>query len=186
MFRVILKTPLMGTLLVSKKIVLGGGCFWCIEAVFQRVKGIESVVSGYAGGDMDDPTYHNHGKHAEVVEIKYDESAVSLEQIFDIFFHVHDPTTLNRQGNDAGTQYRSIILYMTDEEKELAEKAIKENQKNWDDPIVTEVKKLDQFNEAEDYHQDYYNNNLDNPYCQLVINPKLDKFQSKFKDLLKK
>jgi methionine-S-sulfoxide reductase len=167
-----------------KSIVLGGGCFWCIEAIYQQVRGVTSVVSGYAGGDLDNPTYLNHGTHAEVVQLTYDEKIIQLETILDIFFYVHDPTTLNRQGNDVGTQYRSIIL-CSDDELSIAETAKTLAQKLWDDPIVTEIKILDVFHEAEDYHHDYFNQNQNNPYCQVVINPKLSKFQSKFGYLLK-
>jgi peptide-methionine (S)-S-oxide reductase len=170
---------------MSKSIVLGGGCFWCIEAIYQRVKGLEGVVSGYAGGDTKDPTYSDHANHAEVIQITYDESAIKLEQILEIFFYVHDPTTVNRQGNDVGTQYRSIILYNNEEERDLAESVLERSQNLWDKPIVTDVKKLDMFYEAEDYHQDYYNQNQANPYCQVVINPKIAKFEQKFADYLK-
>ncbi len=167
-----------------KTITLGGGCFWCIEAVFQRVKGIDSAISGYAGGEMINPTYENHGNHAEVVQLNYDEKQISLDTILEIFFYVHDPTTLNRQGNDIGEQYRSIILCNTDE-TEIAETAKQNAQELWDSPIVTEIKILDNFYKAEDYHQDFYNQNQNNGYCQVVINPKLAKFQSKFSKLLK-
>lgn len=168
-----------------KKIVLGGGCFWCIEAIYQRVKGVEQVVSGYAGGKSDHtPSYYDHGTHAEVIEVTYNENRVSLEQLLEIFFYVHDPTTLNRQGHDIGEAYRSIILYSNDEEHKLAERVIKQSQALWDDPIVTEVKKLDSFTPAEEYHQDFYNQNRSNPYCQVIINPKLAKFQQKFGNLM--
>ena len=170
---------------MSKSIVLGGGCFWCIEAVFQRVKGVESVVSGYAGGDSPDPTYYDHANHAEVIKVSYDAAVIDLETILEIFFHVHNPTTLNRQGNDVGTQYRSIVLYGDDNEKQVAESVKIQSQSDWDDPIVTEIKRLDTFYEAEDNHQDYYNQNPANPYCQVVIDPKLQKFNQKFKTLQK-
>lgn len=164
-------------------IVIGGGCFWCIEAVYQQVRGITSVVSGYAGGDIPNPTYENHGTHAEVVQLTYDENSIDLATILAIFFYVHNPTTLNRQGNDVGIQYRSIIL-CTEEEIAIAEHAKKEAQELWEDPIVTEIKILDRFYRAEDYHQDYFNQNQNNPYCQVVINPKLAKFREKFQELL--
>ncbi|MCA9346713.1 peptide-methionine (S)-S-oxide reductase MsrA [Candidatus Saccharibacteria bacterium] len=167
-----------------KTIVLGGGCFWCIEAVFQQVKGVENVISGYAGGTTDNPNYSNIGDHAEVAQISYDEKVINLEQILEIFFGVHDPTTLNFQGNDYGEQYRSIIL-CKDSELETANKAKEMAQNNWDDPIVTEIKILDKFYPAETYHQNYYNNNTSAGYCQVVINPKLDKFRNNFKKYLK-
>lgn len=167
-----------------KTIVLGGGCFWCIEAVYQRVKGVEKVVSGYAGGDQDNPTYHDHGSHAEVVEVTYDETRIKLEKLLEIFFSVHNPTTLNFQGNDYGEQYRSIIL-CSEDEVEVAETAKKQAESLWDDPIVTEIKVLDTFHAAENYHQDYYNQNQNAGYCQVIINPKLAKFEKKFKEWLK-
>jgi len=166
-----------------KSIVLGSGCFWCTEAIYQQVKGVLSVVSGYAGGTEDNPTYEKHGNHAEVVRIDYDENQISLDIILEIFFYVHNPTTLNRQGNDVGTQYRSIIL-CEQTELELAEKAKLQASELWDDPIVTEVEVLEKFYEAEDYHQDFYNQNQNSGYCQVVINPKLSKFQAKFKEYL--
>lgn len=166
-----------------KTIVLGGGCFWCIEAVYQQVKGVEKVVSGYAGGDTPNPTYHNHSHHAEVVQVTYDEAKIQLPTLLDIFFHVHNPTTLNFQGNDYGEQYRSIVLCGEDEVV-VAEQAKSDAQKDWDDPIVTEIKVLDTFYPAEDYHQNYYNQNQSAPYCQVVINPKLQKFKERFLNLL--
>lgn len=167
-----------------KVIVLGGGCFWCVEAVYQRVKGVGKVVSGYGGGDIENPTYENYGNHAEVVQINYDEKKIILEKLLEIFFYIHDPTTLNRQGNDVGTQYRSIILCNDDDEISTAEKA-KENSKSlWKDPIVTEIKKLDKFYPAENYHLNYYNNNQNAGYCQVIINPKISKFEAKFSDYL--
>jgi peptide-methionine (S)-S-oxide reductase len=168
-----------------KSIVIGGGCFWCIEAVFQRVKGVEKVVSGYAGGDLIDPTYENHGSHAEVVQITYDESIIDLKTLLEIFFYVHDPTTVDRQGNDVGTQYRSIILCNDYIESEIAHSVIKGCKELWENPIVTEVSLLDVFYPAEDYHQDYYNQNQNAGYCQVVINPKIAKFEQKFSEYLK-
>lgn len=167
-----------------KTIVFGGGCFWCIEAVFQRVKGVEKVTSGYAGGDTKNPTYHNHGSHAEVIEVQYDESSLNLETILEIFFAVHNPTTLNFQGNDYGEQYRSIILCAEDELEAVAT-AKEKAQADWNQPIVTQVQVLDTFYPAEDYHQNYYNNNQSAGYCQVIINPKLEKFRKKFNSLLK-
>jgi len=168
-----------------KKIVLGGGCFWCVEAVFQRVKGVEKVVSGYAGGDLKNPTYQNHGSHAEVVQLTYNPETISLDTIFEMFFYAHDPTTLNRQGNDIGTQYRSIILCNNYIESNIAHKVIDGEKDLWHDPIVTEVSLLDVFYEAEEYHKDYFNNNQSAGYCQVIINPKVAKFEKKFKEFLK-
>ena len=167
-------------------IVLGGGCFWCIEAVFQRVKGVENVVSGYAGGGTEsDPSYFNHGEHAEVVQITYNPEIISLEKLLEIFFGVHDPTTTNQPGTaDSGPSYRSIIL-CSEAELPIATKARDEAQKNWDDPIITEIKPLDAFYPAEDYHQNYYNQNPEQSYCQVIINPKLAKFRKHFQEYLK-
>ncbi len=168
-----------------KTIILGGGCFWCIEAVYQRIKGVKSVTSGYAGDDSSlEPTYENHGDHAEVVKIEYDESIIPLDTILEIFFSAHDPTTVDRQGNDVGRAYRSIIIHAP-EETEPVRAAINDAQLHWDDPIVTETQTNSDFYVAEDYHQNYYNQNQNAGYCQIVINPKLDKVQDKFKHLLK-
>ena len=167
-----------------KSIVLGGGCFWCVEAVFQRVEGVKKVVSGYAGGDLDNPTYHNHGNHAEVIKVDYDETVITLEELLKIFFASHNPTTLNFQGNDYGTQYRSIILCQKDE-TESVEQVREQAQSDWEEPIVTEIKVLNTFHEAEDYHQDYFNQNPGNPYCQVVINPKIAKFEKNFQQYKK-
>ncbi len=173
-----------------KKIVLGGGCFWCTEAVFQRVKGVENVVSGFAGGDKDDdPDYrkiHNaDNNHAEVVEVTYDESVISLEQLLEIFFGTHDPTTLNQPGTaDMGSEYRSIIL-CDEDELEIAHAAKEKAQENWDKPIITEVNVLDTFYPADDSHQDFYNRNTGVGYCQVIINPKLEKFQKNFAKYMK-
>lgn len=160
-------------------IVLGGGCFWCLEAVFQRIQGIVTIESGYAGGNTAHPTYKqvcsgNTG-HAEVVKISYDSSVLSMNQVFDLFFVAHDPTTLNRQGNDIGSQYRSIIFYKNDSEKLAAVKAIERAQSRYRNKIVTELQPLDQFQfyKAENYHQNYFNQNKEAGYCQYVIQPKL-------------
>jgi peptide-methionine (S)-S-oxide reductase len=171
--------------------VFGGGCFWCTEAVFERLKGVISVMPGYAGGSLSNPSYRQvcTGKtgHAEVVRVKYDPEQVSYEQLLAVFFATHDPTSLNRQGADVGTEYRSVIFYSSDEQKREAEKFIREL--NDSDPkgrpIVTEVSPLTAFYEAEDYHREYYSNNSFAPYCQFVIDPKLQKLHSKFADLLK-
>ena len=164
---------------------LGGGCFWCVEAVFQRIDGVLSVKPGYAGGHVENPTYKEicTGKtgHAEVARIEFDKNEITFSQILNVFWQAHDPTTLNRQGNDVGTQYRSVIFYHNDEQKELAENSKRSADKSdyWDDPIVTEVTLLNNYSDAEDYHDDYYNNNPNQPYCLFVIKPKLDKLEKK-------
>ncbi len=161
----------------------GGGCFWCLEAVFQNIRGIASVVSGYAGGHTENPTYEEvlSGKtgHAEVVQIHFDPDVISYEQLLQIFFEVHDPTTPNRQGNDIGPQYRSIILYHNEQQKHIAETTIKrlDASGRWNNPIVTEIAPLTKFYPAEEYHQDYFRNHPNHPYCRLVILPKVWKFQ---------
>ena len=164
---------------MRERATLGGGCFWCLEAVFQRIKGVESVVSGYAAGNVPNPDYRSvcSGKtgHAEVVQIAFDPEQVSFEQILEVFWASHDPTTLNRQGNDVGTQYRSIILTHDAKQEELARKSIETWQPQFDSPIVTQVEPLEKFYPAEDYHQDYFNQNPGNPYCTFVIQPKLQK-----------
>jgi peptide-methionine (S)-S-oxide reductase len=174
-----------------KKIVFGGGCFWCLDPVYSPLKGVEQVVVGYAGGSVANPTYEQvcNGRtgHAEVVEISYDESEISLESLLDIFFQVHDPTTLNRQGGDAGTQYRSIILVNNNQESELVQQKINKlnEAKIWANPVVTQVELLQEFFPAEEYHQNYFEKNPYAGYCQVVINPKVKKFEQKFKDLLR-
>ena len=171
-----------------QKITLGNGCFWCTEAVFQSVKGVVSVTSGYMGGQIKNPTYREvcTGKtgHAEVLDIEYDADQVSLDELLLIFFKTHDPTTLNRQGNDVGTQYRSAIFYYNDEQKLQAEAMIKRltDEKIYSKPIVTEITSAGEFYKAEDYHQDYFNSNPHNPYCAVVIQPKLHKFAKEFAD----
>ncbi|MCA9065600.1 MAG: peptide-methionine (S)-S-oxide reductase MsrA [Planctomycetaceae bacterium] len=169
----------------------GGGCFWCTEAVFLRVKGVSRVVSGYAGGKTPNPTYKQVCTgltgHAEVIQIEYDPAVITYEQLLDIHLHTHDPTTLNRQGADTGTQYRSAIFYHDEQQKAAARKAIaKVNaDQDFDDPLVTTIEKLDKFYPAEDYHQDYFAQNPGNPYCQVVVGPKVAKFQKRYKALLK-
>jgi methionine-S-sulfoxide reductase len=173
----------------SETIVLGGGCFWCTEAVFELFKGVIKTVPGYAGGWKNNPSYtlvcSGLTGHAEVLSIEYDPKIIPLETILDIFFTMHDPTTMNRQGADIGTQYRSIILYTTDEQKETSEKFINKIQKDYDKPIVTEVKKLEKFFPAEDYHKNYFDNNPGKGYCTLVISPKVQKVKKKFAELIK-
>lgn len=173
---------------MSKKAVIGGGCFWCIEAIVQRLVGVEKVVSGYAGGNIKNPTYREVCSgltgHAEVVEITYDPEKISYHDLLIVFMTSHDPTTLNRQGADKGTQYRSIILYSSEEEKEVAEKVIQEVSGYYEDPIVTELKPLDIFYAAEEDHQNYYNNNSEAGYCRIVINPKIAKLKKAYADKL--
>ncbi len=170
-------------------IVLGAGCFWCTEAVFLKIKGVLKVTSGYSGGTTQNPTYEQvcTGKtgHAEVLKIEYDPEIVSLDTLLDVFFTIHDPTTLNRQGSDVGTQYRSIILYTTEEQKNIAENFIKNIQKKFDKVIVTEIKQLTNFYPAEDYHQNYYGKNPNNPYCTFQIPGKFAKVSKKFRPNLK-
>ncbi len=172
-------------------ITLGGGCFWCVEAVYEGLIGVVSVESGYSGGKKVNPTYQevssqNTG-HAEVTQIVYDRSKTNLDEIFQVFFSTHDPTTINRQGSDKGTQYRSVIFYKNNEQKEAAESIVKElNAKVYDDKIVTQVEPFNAFYKAEDYHQNYYANNKSQPYCQMVVREKVEKFEKLFNDRLKK
>jgi peptide-methionine (S)-S-oxide reductase len=170
---------------------LGGGCFWCTEAVFSELRGVEKVESGYSGGTVADPTYRqvctgNTG-HAEVVQITYNPEVISFKELLKIFFTSHDPTTLNRQGADVGTQYRSTILYHNSEQKKIAEQVIKEvkSARIWDKPIVTEVKQFEAFYKAEDLHQEYFKQNPGQAYCQLVIAPKVAKLRKQYREKLK-
>ena len=170
---------------------LGGGCFWCIEAVFEELKGVESAVSGYSGGKVKNPSYREvtSGRtgHAEVVQIKYDPEKISYNQILEVFFHLHDPTTLNRQGADVGTQYRSVIFYHNNQQEQIARRVYEEIDSSdlWNDPLVTEIKPLEEFYVAEDYHQDYFENNPNQPYCTFVIGPKMSKLKDLFRDKIK-
>ncbi len=170
---------------------LGGGCFWCTEAVYKEMKGIVKVVPGYSGGHIKNPAYREvttgRTGHAEVVQITYDPQVASFSEILEVFFMTHDPTTLNRQGNDVGTQYRSAIFYHNDEQKKTAEEIIDafEKEKVYDDPIVTEVTAFDTFYLAEDYHHNYFARNKEQPYCQFVVAPKVEKFKKIFRDKLK-
>lgn len=170
------------------RLVLGGGCFWCTEAVFLNVKGVLKVQSAYTGGLRPNPSYENVCSgatgHAEVIDIEYDETLISLENLLEIFFVIHDPTTLNQQGADRGTQYRSVIYYANEEEKEIIDKVMLKAQNDFKDKIVTEVSKLGEVYQAEGYHQNYYNLNSSQGYCQVVIAPKLQKFMMKFPQLL--
>ncbi len=171
---------------------LAGGCFWCLEAVFDDVKGVQGVESGYAGGHVPNPTYravcNGDTGHAEVVQVRFDPSVVSYRDLLNVFFAIHDPTTLNRQGADAGTQYRSAIFYHNDDQKMIAEELIESlnAQKIWDSPIVTQLAPLDKFYMAEDYHQEYFARNPYQPYCMAVVAPKVSKFRKHFLEMLKK
>ncbi|KAF2326217.1 peptide-methionine (S)-S-oxide reductase MsrA [Flavobacterium nitrogenifigens] len=173
-------------------ITLGGGCYWCVEAVYENLDGVKSVVSGFSGGKVANPTYEEvctgETGHAEVVQITYDKNVTDINEIFKVFFTVHDPTTLNRQGADVGTQYRSVIFYKNEEQKKAAQSIIAElnKAKVYNNPIVTKVEPFKVFYKAEDYHQNYYSNNKNQPYCKMVIQPKLEKFEKVFKDKLKK
>ena len=173
-------------------ITLGGGCYWCVEAVYENLDGVKSVVSGFSGGKNANPTYEEvctgTTGHAEVVQITFDKNVTDINEIFKVFFTVHDPTTLNRQGADVGTQYRSVIFYKNTEQKKAAESIISElnKAKVYSNPIVTKVEPFKAFYKAEDYHQNYYSNNENQPYCKMVIQPKLEKFEKVFKDKLKK
>ena len=175
----------------TAKATLAGGCFWCTEAVFAELKGVKKVVSGYTNGTVPNPTYKQVCTgltgHAEAIEVEYDPAVVPFEKLLEVFFATHDPTTLNRQGADAGTQYRSGIYYHDDEQKQVAEKVIKalDDAKVFPAKIVTEVKKAEKFYPAEDYHQDYFANNPNQPYCRAVAAPKVDKVRKVFKDLVK-
>ena len=167
----------------TETITLGGGCFWCVEAVFQRIEGVISVKPGYAGGNVKNPTYKqictgNTG-HAEVAKIEFDPFKITYSQILNVFWQSHDPTTLNRQGNDVGTQYRSVIFFHDESQEKIARKSKIDanNSGYWDNEIVTEVTLLNNYYDAEDYHDNYYNNNPNQPYCLFVIKPKLDKLE---------
>ncbi|HEX2204970.1 MAG TPA: peptide-methionine (S)-S-oxide reductase MsrA [Longimicrobium sp.] len=170
---------------------LGGGCFWCLEAVFEQLQGVESVVSGYAGGEVPNPTYNavcsGTTGHAEVVQVTFDPSAVSFREVLEVFFTIHDPTTLNRQGADVGTQYRSAVFYHSDEQRRVAEETIRDLEAEgvWENPIVTQVAPMTEFYPAEDYHQGYFRTHGRQPYCQVVIAPKVAKFRQKYLSRLK-
>lgn len=171
---------------------LGGGCFWCLEPIFEELIGVNDVVVGYSGGEVDNPTYEQVCTgvtgHAEVARVSFAPGIIPFEEILRVFFTVHDPTTLNRQGADVGTQYRSVIFYHNEEQKRIAERVIKEMESDgiWDAPIVTELTPFTQFYKAEDYHQKYYKNNPNQGYCRVVIDPKVTKFRQKFLSKLKK
>ncbi len=175
-----------------KVATFGGGCFWCTEAVFLKLKGVEKVVSGYTGGSVRNPTYAQVSEgftgHAEVIRIEYNPDEIKFEQLLDVFFHTHDPTTKNRQGADVGTQYRSAVFFHDEEQKEAAKKVIAELDKSgdFDDPIVTTLEEMKVFYPAEDYHQDYFAQNPGNPYCKAVVGPKVSKFMKRYKNMAKK
>ncbi len=170
----------------------GAGCFWCVEAVFQELKGVTSVKPGYAGGHVKNPSYkevcNGTTGHAEVAQIVFDPEVISYETLLDVFFHTHDPTTMNRQGADVGTQYRSAIFYHSEEQKEQAKEAkrVTDFSGLWNDPIVTEIVPISNYSDAEDYHNNYFQNNPNQPYCSAVIRPKVEKFRKKYEHLLKK
>jgi peptide-methionine (S)-S-oxide reductase len=171
---------------------LGGGCFWCLEAVYDQLKGVQDVISGYSGGSVNNPSYKQvctgATGHAEVVQLKFDPQVITFKEILQIFFSIHDPTTLNRQGNDVGTQYRSVIFYHDDKQQSIACEVMKEIERTriWNRPFVTEVTPFEKFYPAEDYHQEYFENNSQQPYCQVVVAPKVAKFRKQFMDRLKK
>jgi len=192
--RLFLYLALIGTNNMKNKVEIatfGGGCFWCVEAIFERVEGVHKVESGYSGGNVANPDYKmvTSGKsgHAEVVQISFDPETVSFVDLLEIFFKTHDPTTLNRQGADVGTQYRSIVLFHNEQQKEIALKVIEQlgSEDLWKDPIVTTVEAFDAFYSAEAYHQEYFENNPNQGYCRLVINPKVEKFERIFTEKLK-
>ena len=168
------------TTATTQKIVVGGGCYWCVEAVFQRLEGVKAIKSGFSGGHVKNPTYeqvceHNTG-HAEVVQIEFDPAVLTLDKLLDVFFVSHDPTTLNRQGHDVGESYRSVIYFANEDQKKAADAAKVRAKAEWKDPIVTEISPFKEFYAAEDFHQNYYNLNKDkNPYCSIIIAPKLNK-----------
>lgn len=169
----------------------GAGCFWCVEAVFEELKGVHEVVAGYAGGHVEDPTYQQvttgRTGHAEVARLTYDPSVITYRQLLTVFWHTHNPTTLNRQGADVGPQYRSVIFFHNEEQKKIAEQSLKETDASdlWEDPIVTEIEPLSNYSRAENYHQNYYENNPNAGYCQVVIAPKIKKLRREFSELIK-
>jgi len=169
----------------------GAGCFWCVEAIFQDLKGVESVVSGYSGGTVKNPTYADvcAGKtgHAEVCRIRFNPDVISYRELLDIFWRTHDPTTLNRQGADVGTQYRSVIFYHNEEQRKIAEESKRETDRSglYKDPVVTEIVRFESFYRAEDYHQDYFSQNPNQPYCTFTIDPKVKKFKKEFREMIK-
>ncbi len=174
----------------NEEATFGAGCFWCVEAIYQRVNGVTAVESGYSGGHVEDPTYRQvttgQTGHAEVIRLKFDPDVITFEELLEVFWHTHDPTTLNRQGADVGPQYRSVIFYHNEEQKQVAETSLKKTDASdlWEDPIVTEISPLINYYRAEDYHQNYFNNNPNAGYCSVVIAPKVLKFKKEFPHLL--
>lgn len=194
LLNLLLSLNLFGSYIMEEKYetaTFGGGCFWCTEAIFERVKGVHKVESGYSGGTVSNPDYKmvtsGTTGHAEVVQISFDPAEVTFLELLEIFFKTHDPTTLNRQGADVGTQYRSIVLYHTEQQRKLSNEIIQQldSERIWSDPIVTAVEPFEQFYSAEAYHQEYYENNPNVGYCRVVITPKLEKFEKVFKEKLK-
>ena len=174
-----------------EKAILGSGCFWCVEAVFQSLKGVKEVLPGYTGGGIANPTYREVCSgltgHAEVISVSYDETVISFKDLLEVFFKTHDPTTLNRQGADTGTQYRSAIFYLSESQKEISEKTIAQLNESgaYDNPIVTEIAEFKAFYEAEEYHKNYFLNNPEQGYCRMVVQPKVEKFKKVFSEKLK-
>lgn len=172
---------------MTEQATLGGGCFWCLEAVFEAIAGVRTVVSGYSGGHVADPTYrqvcNGNTGHAEVIQVTFDPAVVSYRQLLEVFFAIHDPTTLNRQGADVGTQYRSVIFYHSDEQKQTAEQMLAATAGKWDQPLVTQLVSLERFYPAEEYHQGYFRANPGQGYCQMVVRPKVVKFHQQFANL---
>lgn len=185
-------TPMSKNLPALEIATLGGGCFWCLEAVYSELKGVLKVESGYSGGDVKNPTYDqvcsDETGHAEVVQVTYDPDVITYREILEVFFSIHDPTTPNRQGADVGTQYRSVIFYHDDNQKRVAEEVMREVEKSdiWGRPIVTQLVPFVEFFKAEEYHQNYFRNNPNQPYCQVVVAPKVAKFRKKYFDRLQK
>jgi peptide-methionine (S)-S-oxide reductase len=183
LFSLSISLPMPNENKATETAVLGGGCFWCVEAVYERLSGVISVESGYAGGTTENPTYEEvctgTTGHAEVVRITFDPSVISYDSLLSMFWDAHDPTTLNRQGADAGTQYRSVIFYQTEAQKNAAERSRSQIQKSFAKPVVTAIEPLRRFYKAEEYHQDYFRNHPNAPYCSFVIRPKLDKLKLK-------
>jgi len=174
-----------------EKATLAGGCFWCLEAIYKKVKGVKEVIPGYSGGQTKSPTYEqvcsDTTGHAEAIQITFEPDVISYTEILKIFWHIHNPTTLNRQGHDIGSQYRSVIFYHNEEQKKIAEKSKKDLQDAhiWSDPIVTEIISFDEFYPAEEYHKNYFRNHPESGYCQLVVKPKVEKFKKTFQDYFK-
>ena len=168
---------------------LGGGCFWCLEAVYQQMEGVDKIVSGYMGGHVDHPSYQDvctgTTGHVEVVQVSFDPQVTSYREILEVYFAIHDPTSFDRQGNDAGTQYRSVIFYHSDAQRATAQEMMRELASDFDRPIVTELRAAETFYPAEDYHQDYFRNHPNQPYCSFVVSPKVKKFRQKFKEKLR-